>query len=204
MKRLLLTFLATIPLLAPAGAAAAARTPVDPAIMQPPLNPTYTWSCWRIDEKTVCDGKRHLSWTAADTGLPCAAGTIYSTGTDDRRLRRWGDADGRALHSHVVADIRETLALSPEMTGITARAFGHFSERFRYAVPGDASTRVVVQSGNDVTVVVPQTGLVMHDVGVKAFDTEDNVLFAHGQHDVLRDFEAAFARVCDALQGGRS
>jgi hypothetical protein len=41
----------------------------------------------------------------------------------------------------------------------------------------------------------------MHDVGVKSFDIEDNVLFAHGPHEVLDDFEAAFDDVCDALQG---
>jgi hypothetical protein len=199
MKRLLLTFLATIPLAFPAGAAA--RTPVDPSIMQPPLNPTFDWSCWRTDDKTVCDGERHLSWTAVDTEIPCAGETMYSTGTDDRFLRRWGDAQGLALQSHGVADIRETLALNPDMTGITARAIGHFSQRFSYAVPGDQATRVEVQSGNDVTVVIPRTGLVMHDVGVKSFDINDNVLLAHGQHDVLDDFDAAFGKVCDALQG---
>jgi len=202
MKRLLLTILATIPLLVPTGAAGATgRTPVDPALMQPPLNPTFTWTCWRMDDKTVCDGERHVGWTAADTGLPCAGGTIHSTATDDRFLRRWGDAYGRALHSHAVADIRETFALNPEMTGTTARAMGHFSERFSYATPGDQATRVVVQSGADVTVVVPGTGLVMHDVGVKSFDIDDNVLFAHGPHEVLDDFDAAFGKVCDALQG---
>lgn len=189
--------------LVPAAAAGAAgRSPVDPSIMQPALNPTFTWTCWRMDDKTMCDGERHDSWTAIDTGIPCAGGTIYSTGTDDRSLRRWGDAEGLALHSHGVADAREKpLALNPEMTGTTARAFGHFSQRFTYGVPGDASTRVEVFSGNDVTVVVPGTGLVMHDVGVKSFDIEGNVLFAHGQHEVLDDFDAAFAKVCEALQG---
>jgi hypothetical protein len=202
MRRLLLALLATIPLLVPAAAAGATgRTPVDPSIMQPALNPTFTWTCWRMDDKTMCDGERHDSWTAVDTGIPCAGGTIYSTGTDDRTLRRWGDAEGLALHSHGVADARDTLALNPAMTGTTAQAVGHFSQRFSYGVPGDASTRVEVFSGSDVTVVVPGTGLVMHDVGVKSFDIEDNVLFAHGPHEVLEDFEAAFAKVCDALQG---
>jgi hypothetical protein len=202
MKRALVTLSAAIAVLATPGAAGAdGRSPVDPSIMQPPLNPTYDWGCWRTDAGTLCDGERHLAWTAADTGLPCQGGTVYSTGTDDRFLRRWGDAQGRALHSHSVADIRETLSLSPEMTGTTARGIGHFSERFSYAVPGDPSTRVVVQSGNDVTVVMPGTGLVLHDVGVKSFDIDDNVLFARGQHPVVEDFDAAFAKVCAALQG---
>jgi hypothetical protein len=41
----------------------------------------------------------------------------------------------------------------------------------------------------------------MHDVGVKSFDIEDDVLFARGPHEVLDDFEAAIDKVCDALQG---
>ena len=199
----LATAVATVSLLILAGtpASASARTPVDPSIMQPALNPTFTWECWRVDDKTVCDGERHLSWTAADTGLHCAAGTVYSTGTDDRFLRRWGDAEGRALHSHGVANVSETLALNPDGTGRTGSAVGRFSQRFSYAVPGDLSTRVEVFSGSDVSVVVPGTGLVLHDVGVKSFDIDDNVLFAHGPHELLEDFDGAFAKVCDAFQG---
>ena len=201
--RRLVTAVAAVCVLMLAGTAASAseRTPVDPSIMQPALNPTFTWECWRIDDTTVCDGERHQAWTAADTGLPCAAGPIYSTGADDRFLRRTGDAAGRALHSHGVANISETLALNPDGTGRTASSAGHFSQRFSYAVPGDQSTRVEVFSGNDVTVVVPGTGLVIHDVGVKSFDIDDNVLFAHGPHDLLEDPDAAFAKVCDALRG---
>jgi hypothetical protein len=201
--RRLATAVAAVCLLILAGtpASASGRTPVDPSIMQPALNPTFTWECWRVDDKTVCDGERHLSWTAADTGLPCAGGSVYSTGTDDRFLRRSGDAAGRALHSHGVANISETLALNPDGTGRTGSALGYFSQRFTYAVPGDQSTRVEVLSGNDVTVVVPGTGLALHDVGVKSFDIDDNVLFAHGPHPLLEDADAAFAKVCDALQG---
>src|SRR5262249_47781916 len=112
-----------------------------------------------------------------------------------------GHAEGRALHSHGVANISETLAPNPDRTGRTASSARHFSPRVTYDVPGDQSTRVEVFSGNDVTVVVPGTGLVIHDVGVKSFDIDGNALFAHGQHDVLEDADAAFAKVCDALQG---
>lgn len=201
MKRALFMLLAAIAVLgAPDAAGASGRSPVDPAIMQPPLNPTFDWSCWRTDSGTVCDGERHLSWAAADTEIPCGEGTIYSTGTDDRFLRRWGDEQGRALRSHGVGNITETFALTPGMTGTTARAIGRFSQRFGYAVPGDLSTRFEILSGIDVTVLTAGAGLVMHDVGVKSFDIDDNALLAHGQHEVLEDFDAAFAKVCNALQ----
>ena len=79
----------------PATVGAAGRTPVDPSIMQPALNPAFTWTCWRMDDKTMCDGEPHDSWTALDIGVPCAGGTIYSTGTKTRlcgggaTLRAW-------------------------------------------------------------------------------------------------------------------
>lgn len=31
----------------PATVGAAGRTPADPSIMQPALNPAFTWTCWR-------------------------------------------------------------------------------------------------------------------------------------------------------------
>jgi len=202
MKRLCLMLVVTIALtLVSTSAGAAPRTPVDPGMMQPTLNPTFTWTCWRMDAKTLCDGERHDTWVGLDTGIPCAGGTIYSTGTDDRTLRRWGDTDGLALHTHGTTNIRETLSLSPDMTGTTAQVSGHFSERFLYGTPGDLSTRVTIQSGLDIAVVIPGRGLVMHDVGTKSFDIEGNVLSAHGPHELLDDFDAAFAKVCEALQG---
>lgn len=87
------------------------------------------------------------------------------------------------------------------MTGTTARAFGHFSQRFTYGVPGDASTRVEVFSGTTSPWWSPEPGWSYTTWGVKSFDIEGNVLFAHGQHEVLDDFDAAFAKVCEALQG---
>lgn len=155
MRRLRLMLLATMVLLVPAAAASAAgRTPVDPSIMQPALNPDFTWTCWRMDNKTICDGELHASWTASDIGIPCAGGT--ATQPEPRpvtapvgRRRGPGPAHPRARRH------QRTLALNPEMTGTTARLTAHFSQRFLYGVPADASTRVEVLSGNDITVVVP-------------------------------------------------
>lgn len=184
----------------PAVADAAGRTPVDPATIRPTLNPTFSWSCWRYDSQTVCDGTRHDEWVALDTEFRCAGQPVYSTGTDDRTLRRWGDAEGRALRTHGTATIRETLSLQPDMSGTTARGIGQFSERYQYLVPGDLASRIVAISGIDATVTLPGAGVVFHDVGVKAFDIEDNVLYEHGPKDVLDDgIEAAFDQLCQAF-----
>ena len=60
---------------------------------------------------------------------------------------------------------------------------------------GGASLSV---TGIDVTVTGAGVGLVIHDVGIKAFDIEDNVLLAHGPHPVLDDPDA-FAKLCDSF-----
>ena len=42
-------------------------------------------------------------------------------------------------------------------------------------------------------------GLVVHELGIKSFDIDDNLLFAHGPHPVLDDPEGSFAKFCDAF-----
>ena len=84
LRRLVTAVVAAVALLMLAGnpASASGRTPVDPSIMQPALNPTFTWECWRVDNQTVCDGERHLSWTAADNAIPFVApgdATVFAT-----------------------------------------------------------------------------------------------------------------------------
>lgn len=173
---------------------------VDPAVMQPSLNPSFSpWECWQTGSGIVCDGARSLSWTGAETGLVCDGHVVYTTGTDERTQRRFGDETGRALATIQHVDIRETLSLSADGTGPTLRAAGHFQEHFEYAIPGDLSSRTDTYTGLDVRVTGPGVGLVLHDVGVKTFDIDDNVLAAHGPHPVVEDFEAAFAKICDAF-----
>jgi hypothetical protein len=183
---------------ASAGPGGGGPAPVDPATITPPLNPTFSWDCRRAGTNTICDGERSDAWEAVNTEIPCGDGWLWSTGTDDRTLRRFGDALGRAVRTQGHATIRETLSLSPDMSGPTASLIGQFNDRYRYSTPGDLSTRVQVISGIDLRVTVVGQGVVVRDVGVKAFDIEDNELFAHGPKD-LEDFDAAFARICAAL-----
>jgi hypothetical protein len=96
-------------------------------------------------------------------------------------------------------DSRETLTLSPDGTGPALAGSAHFEEQFDYIVPGDLASRTDRYSGLDVLVTGPGVGLVIHDVGLKNFDIDDNVLLAHGPHPLLADFEGTFAKLCDAF-----
>jgi hypothetical protein len=187
-------------MIAPASVAAGQPDRVDPSLMQPALNPTFApWDCWRRGTGIICDGQRSDSWTNEVTFLECDGRPVYSTGTDVRTLRRNGDANGLGLwsKSHVMID--EVLTMQPDGSGPAITAFGRFEQRFEYGVPGDLATRTERYAGIDVHVTAPGLGVILHDTGVKTFDIDDNVILAHGPHPLLEDFDAAFAKVCDAF-----
>jgi hypothetical protein len=188
-------------LLVPASASAGQPDSVDPAIMQPALNPSFApWDCWRTGTGIVCDGARTLAWEGAETIFVCEGRPVYSTGTDERTLRRYGDEAGLALRANAHVDIRETLSLTADGSGPTLRGIAQWEDHYEYLVPGDLSSRTVTRTGIDVAVTGAGVGLVIHEVGIKAFDIDDNVLLVHGPHPILDDFEGAwFAKICDAF-----
>jgi len=187
-------------LAAPAGASAGRPDAVDPGNMQPALNPTFApWDCWRTGAGIVCDGRRAESWTNEPIGLECDGRPVYSTGSDVRTLRRVGDADGLALSARTHVMIDETVSLQPDGSGPVLTGIARFTEHYVYLTPGDLSTRTVRITGIDLHGTAPGVGLIFHDVGIKSFDIDDNVLFAHGPHPLLEDFEGTFAKVCDAF-----
>lgn len=192
--------ISALALLAPASASAGQPHSVDPAIMQPSLNASFgPWDCWRTGTGIVCDGARTLAWEGAETGLVCDGRMVYSTGADERTQRRFGDEAGLALRTIQHVQIRETLGLSADLSGPTLTGSANFQETFEYLVPGELASRTDRYTGLDVLVTGPGVGLVLHDVGIKTFDIDDNVLLAHGPHPILEDFEGTFAKLCHAF-----
>ena len=186
---------------APAGVAAGRGESVDPALMQPPLNATFEpWECWRTGTGITCEGHRTLTAVGAETFLVCDGQPVYTNEVDTRTLRRYGDENGLALKAVQHVNIKGVVGLEPDLSGPNLNTVGLFQETYRYAVPGDLSTRTDRYTGLDVRFSGPGVGLVVHDVGIKTFDIDDNVLFAKGPHPVVEDFETAFAGVCPALE----
>jgi len=186
-----------------AGTSAGRPDSVDPSLMTPPLNPSFTWECWRAGDQIVCDGERITTYEAVEA-IPCEDGWIYATGIARDTLRRIGDADGRALWTLGTTRIDDELSRSPAFDGIVGSARGSWSDFYEYAVPGDLSSRIVTRRGVDLIVTIPGQGVVVLDAGIKSWDIEDNILFAHGPHDLLEDFEGAAVRGCEALAGDPS
>ena len=200
MKRTIAVALACAAmLLAPAATLAGRGDSVDPSIMQPGLNPAFApWGCFRTGAGITCEGHLEAAWTNAEWGLSCDGQPVYSTGTEDRVLVRHGDDEGLALWSRASVEIRETLSLQPDGSGPTLHAAGLWAEHFDYGTPGDASTRVERDTGMNIRISGPGVGVVLRNVGIEAFDIEDNRLIAHG--NLLEDWDAAFLRVCDAFE----
>jgi hypothetical protein len=186
---------------APAGALAGKQDKyTDLAALQPPPNPAVAWDCWVNGKNIICEASVVDRWDAFEIDDLCGFSFYSVNGSDSRRIRRVHDLDGRQLYSTTHRDIRETLSLNADGSGPTLRAFGHFMSEFQFGTPGDISTRTESFKGNDVTIVGPGVGLVLHDVGLKTYDIDDNLILAHGPHPVAEDFEAAFQNVCAAFE----
>lgn len=185
-------------LLAPASALAGQGDKVDPASMQPGLNPAFApWDCWRTGDGITCEGELSNAWTDSEWGLVCDGRPVFTTGTEERVLVRHGDADGLGLWSRAHVEIRETLSLQPDGSGPTLTGSGHWAEHFDYLTPGDASTRIERDTGMNIRVSGPGVGTVFRNVGVEVFDIEDDRLVANGS--LLTDWDAALAKVCGAF-----
>ena len=202
MKRTLIGMaVLALALSAPAGVAAGRGESVDPALMQPPLNASFApWDCWRTGSGITCEGHRTLTAVGVETGIVCDGRPVYTNEVDTRSQRRYGDENGLALKTIAHVDIRGELGFKPDLSGPNLAGRGIFQETFEYGVPGDLSTRTDRYTGLDVKLTGPGVGLIVHDVGIKEFDIDDNVLFMHGPHPVVGDFDAAFAGVCPALE----
>lgn len=200
MKRALSLLGIVAMLIAPGAAVAGQSTSVDPLLMQPPLNATFDWSCFRTGGGIICDGTRTITWENVEYGIECDGRPIWSTGYETRHQRRYGDSNGLALMTIQHFQGHDIASLQPDMSGPLLYGMGSFKEVFEYGVPGDISTRTDRYSGVDVKVTAPGYGLVFHDTGTKMFDIEDNVLMLHGHHPVVEDFEGTFAKMCDAFE----
>ena len=182
------------------GASAGRPGTVDPSLMTPPLNPSFTWECWRAGDRIVCDGERTTTYEAVEA-IPCDDGWIYVTGIARDTLRRVGDAEGLALTTLGTTRIHDRLSRSPAFDGTVGSARSSWTDFYEYHVPGDLSSRTVTRRGVDVILTIPGQGMVVLDAGIRSWDIDDNILFAHGPHNLVEDIDGAVARTCDALAG---
>lgn len=206
MSRLMRT-LALVSLLGlalPGTTVAGVPDPVDQGTLQPPLNPSFSYRCFRSGDGILCQGTFDPSWASEDTGLACDDRPIYTTGGGHERLSRWHLADGRAIRTIVQLHYDEVWSLSPSGTGPTVLVRGDWNRHYTYPNPGDRSTRVLTEVGSAWKVSATGRGVIAHDTGLIRYypglDFEDPAV-THGPKDSWTDFDGAIAKVCEVLEG---
>jgi len=186
-------------------ATAAADSPreLDPALMTPPLNPDFTWTCVETGGGARCDGTLELSYANEPIDMECDGRPVYVTGTGSERATRWHDAQYRATktigHQSYPAD---RLTLSPTGDGPYLVVKGHWERHYTYGIPGDLASRVLSEIGAVYVATAPGRGIVVHDTGLVRFlpgQDFEGIAEMHGQHDFYEDFDAVEQAVCDVL-----
>jgi hypothetical protein len=178
---------------------------VDPARMQPALNPAFApWTCWRADDRIICEGSKTETYASLQVDfLSCAAGPIYSQGTFTSTARRVGDAEGRALETSFRDRYDEYFITDSGGADPQLRSIGRLQHSFSYGVPGDPSTVSETLAGMAISVTGPGFGVVMHEVGTVAWDNNGDLVRFGGVHPFAvssEQWEETHDRICAAMR----
>lgn len=186
------------------GVSAKSPHQVDPALVQPALNPNFApWSCFETGSGITCQGSYHAEYTNEAFGLECDGQPVYITGSGDERMTRWHTEDGLATKTSVhLSYPADTFSLSPTGDGPTVTVRGHWNRHYTYPVPGDLGSRVLTEVGAIYLANVRGEGLVLHDTGKVTFEPGSDfevVATMKGVHDFYSDPSALDRILCDAL-----
>lgn len=176
---------------------------VDPATLQPPLNPNFApWSCWEAGTGTTCQGSMHSEYHEL-TGLECGGQEVWVQGYGDERMTRWHTADGLATKTQVTLSYpADVYSLSSTGDGPSVTLRGHWQRHYTYPVPGDRDSRVMREIGAIFLVNVRGQGMVLQDTGVVTFAPGgefEAIDTMHGIHEAWADDAAFDEMLCDQL-----
>jgi len=189
--------------LAAVGPASVASNPhsVDPAFVTPALNPAFApYACWETGQQIICEGGTEASYDDT-TDIPCAGGFVHVVGAEKVSITRRSDLDGRALEAwlHTAYDDRLSLTTDPDSPYV--QLYAHWQKHYVYPVPGDATQRVLRESGAIMRVRGATGGIVFQDTGNVEYvpDQEyEGVASMHGVHDRFGGPDM-YEAICEAL-----
>ena len=123
--------------------------------------------------------------------LPC--GTVYETSLYQADGMRWY-VDNLLVKRQVNAHVQGTWTLSPTGAGPTVQISAGWSFWTYWLTPGDDSTTIEINHGNDFKASAPGFGVLMHDTGLALPDG------THHGNSADFDFSPATASaLCGAL-----
>jgi hypothetical protein len=176
---------------------------VDPAAMQPALNPDFApWSCFEAGTGITCQGDYSQSYHEP-IGLTCDGREVWIRGEGRERMTRWHTADGLATRTIVSLDYpADVFSLSEDGSGPALTVRGHWQRHYVYPVPGERSSRVLTEIGAIYVTTIKGQGIVLQETGRVTYapgrDFEE-VAEVKGVHDLIDDPTAFDRVVCDAL-----
>lgn len=184
---------------------AASKSPhqVDPAQMQPSLNPDFApWSCFEAGTGITCQGGYQETYNEP-FGLFCDGQEVWVARTAREFMTRRHTADGLATKTIVHLDFPgDVFSLSPDGSGPTLTIRGHFNRHYTYPVPGDPDSRVLTEVGAIYMANQPGQGRVLHDTGPVTFEPGAEfaeIAVKHGIHEVYDDPAVVDQLICDAV-----
>jgi hypothetical protein len=167
----------------------AARTPVDPTSLTPPLKPFRV--CWQLGPYVQCD-TGGVSTTANEPAgeLPC--GQLYQSATTISNSTRWYK-DGLIVRRALQERGTGFWSLSPTGAGPIVEFSIAFSWDEHFAIPGDIDSGPPEVRG--ITLQVPALGAALHESGL--YIEADDVM--HGLS--TGSDPAGLAELCALLVG---
>lgn len=185
--------------------AAASKSPhvVDPAQVQPPLNPDFEpWSCFAAGSGVTCQGDFEASYDGP-SGFFCDGQEVWVSGNVRAFMTRWHTADGLATRTDVhLDDPADVFSLTPDGTGPTVTIRGHWNRHYVYLVPGDRDSRILTEVGAIWVVNQPGQGIVLHDTGPVTYELGadfEEIAVMHGIHEVSDDPAVVEQVICGGL-----
>jgi hypothetical protein len=168
---------------------------IHPAAAQglnPPRPPGAT--CHTTGQGTICQGTFTNGDENADIGLSCGSFPILETSTGEARFTIFFNQAGNATEGIFHTSVEGTL--SNPVTGTSVHESGSGTTTDMFATPGDFSTITSTLTGQVFKVILPGSGILVHDMGIVTFAPDGTITFEGGPHQVLPN---QLQKLCAAL-----
>src|SRR3954447_25210042 len=191
-------------LIALASPPAFAKTPVDPATLNPPPPPEFNPVCERVGNGTICTVQFSQTFAMGSDvicGTGAAAYEVFQFQNRSVQGKRYYDQNGdlRRRHFNEV----DTGTFTNPLTHVAVSFSSRFTTLNDLSIPGDLTSGTQIITGRS-RVFQPHGGTVIFEAGRTVLAGDGTFISDSGPHPFADYFElgdtAALQPLCDALQ----